>query len=220
MPVPEEDHSPNGVETEQRILAAARNAVKRYGLLKTSMGDVATMAGVSRGTVYKYFPTKSDLTNAILDDRLTTFLAMVGSEMDGQVGFVERIARYISVTREVGQQVASRRDQNVFASHEDELMALAHRPEQVMTRIVEFLTTYVEDAMAQGEIARHLSAAETAEWIGRICVGFSVVLDSHSVDLDDPAALTAYLEHYLMPALRPQVATGPRRRRPKQLNKS
>jgi AcrR family transcriptional regulator len=213
-PIHEEpEGNANGSEMEERILAAARNAVKRYGLLKTSMGDVATLGGVSRGTVYKYFPTKSALTDAILNDRLASFLATVGAEMDGLVGFVERINRYIAATRETGKQVAARRDQNLFASHEDELMALAHRPALVMNRIVEFLSRYVEDAMATGEIDANLSVTATAEWVGRICVGFSVALDSDIVDLDDPSAMRAYLEGYLMPGLRPRPTGAGQRRR-------
>lgn len=44
--------------TRGRILDAAFECAERYGLRRTTMGDVARAAGVSRQTVYRYFPTK------------------------------------------------------------------------------------------------------------------------------------------------------------------
>lgn len=43
--------------TRERILEGAREALSRHGLAKLSMSDVSACAGVSRGTVYRYFPS-------------------------------------------------------------------------------------------------------------------------------------------------------------------
>ena len=40
----------------ERLLEAAYTCVARYGLAKTTMGDVAREARLSRATVYRYFP--------------------------------------------------------------------------------------------------------------------------------------------------------------------
>ncbi len=42
--------------TRQAILAAALACIERWGLVKTSLEDVAQEAGRSRATVYRYFP--------------------------------------------------------------------------------------------------------------------------------------------------------------------
>jgi AcrR family transcriptional regulator len=43
--------------TRERILEGAREALARHGLAKLAMSDVSACAGVSRGTVYRYFPS-------------------------------------------------------------------------------------------------------------------------------------------------------------------
>ena len=44
----------------ERLLEAAYACVARYGLAKTTMEDVAREAGLSRATVYRYFPQGKD----------------------------------------------------------------------------------------------------------------------------------------------------------------
>src|SRR5260221_73441 len=44
--------------SEDRILEGTLAAISRYGVHKLSMVDVAAEAGISRGTLYRYFETK------------------------------------------------------------------------------------------------------------------------------------------------------------------
>lgn len=55
----------NNDERKQQILRAAAEMFIRHGYDKTSMGDVANHAGVSRGTVYLYFAGKEELFEAL-----------------------------------------------------------------------------------------------------------------------------------------------------------
>lgn len=47
--------------TRDRILEGALAALGRVGSRRLTMSDVSERAGLSRGTVYRYFPTKEDL---------------------------------------------------------------------------------------------------------------------------------------------------------------
>src|SRR5438105_8402911 len=51
----------NGTETRARILDGAFGCIGDIGLGRTKMEDVARAAGVSRQTVYRYFPSKDHL---------------------------------------------------------------------------------------------------------------------------------------------------------------
>ena len=51
--------------TRLKILAGAADAVARHGLAKLDMGDVSASAGVSRGTVYRYFEGRDALLDAL-----------------------------------------------------------------------------------------------------------------------------------------------------------
>ena len=47
-------------EVRERILQATYDCVGRWGLAKTTIEDAAREAGVSRATVYRYFPGGRD----------------------------------------------------------------------------------------------------------------------------------------------------------------
>src|ERR1700710_3285044 len=48
------------------ILAAARDAAAEGGMAAVQIAPVATRANVAAGTVYRYFPSKSDLVSELI----------------------------------------------------------------------------------------------------------------------------------------------------------
>src|SRR5690606_29015686 len=48
-----------------RILDGLVAAIDRHGSQKVSVSDVSEAAGVSRGTIYRYFPSREDLFAAL-----------------------------------------------------------------------------------------------------------------------------------------------------------
>lgn len=50
--------------TRERILVATAEVMGRYGMTKLSLSEVATQAGVSRPTLYRWFSSKKDLLDA------------------------------------------------------------------------------------------------------------------------------------------------------------
>jgi AcrR family transcriptional regulator len=51
--------------TEERILSAALRLLGRRGVKRLGMQEVSEAAGVSRGTLYRYFPSKDRLLDAV-----------------------------------------------------------------------------------------------------------------------------------------------------------
>src|SRR5580698_7538300 len=51
--------------TEERILSAALRLIARRGVRRLGMQEVSEAAGVSRGTLYRYFPSKDHLLAAM-----------------------------------------------------------------------------------------------------------------------------------------------------------
>jgi TetR/AcrR family acrAB operon transcriptional repressor len=54
-------------ETRSRILEAAEKAFFERGVARTTLADIATLAGVTRGAIYWHFSNKADLLQAMLD---------------------------------------------------------------------------------------------------------------------------------------------------------
>ena len=51
--------------TRERILEGAMKAVSSHGLSKLEMTDVSASAGVSRGTLYRYFSNRNELLHSL-----------------------------------------------------------------------------------------------------------------------------------------------------------
>jgi AcrR family transcriptional regulator len=69
-----------------RILDAARRLVIRNGARKLSLSDVATMAGVSRPTIYRYFVSKEELIDALGKHEHRRFTAAMDAAIAGLTG--------------------------------------------------------------------------------------------------------------------------------------
>ena len=54
-------------ETRKQILEAAERAFYERGVARTTLADIATLAGVTRGAIYWHFSNKADLVQAMLD---------------------------------------------------------------------------------------------------------------------------------------------------------
>jgi AcrR family transcriptional regulator len=52
--------------TRVGILEATGRAVEKYGVRRATMGDVASVAGIAKGTLYNHFRTKNDLLTAAI----------------------------------------------------------------------------------------------------------------------------------------------------------
>jgi AcrR family transcriptional regulator len=53
-------------QARERLMDAAIACLQRYGLEKTSMGDIAAAAGVTKPTIYNYFASRDELINGAL----------------------------------------------------------------------------------------------------------------------------------------------------------
>jgi AcrR family transcriptional regulator len=68
---------------QERALDAVLELVARWGVAKTTLGDVARTAGMSRATLYRTFPGGKDELFALLAQReVARFLDVVGRAVD------------------------------------------------------------------------------------------------------------------------------------------
>jgi AcrR family transcriptional regulator len=52
-------------DSEERIVDAAYSCFNRFGIAKTTMEGIARQAAISRQTVYRYFPCKNAVIDAV-----------------------------------------------------------------------------------------------------------------------------------------------------------
>ncbi|BBY25189.1 TetR/AcrR family transcriptional regulator [Mycobacterium stomatepiae] len=91
-PRPRSDHG----DLADRILDAAERLIFRVGARKLSLSDVASLAGVSRPTIYRYFVSKEDLIDAMGKRERRRFYAAMDQATSGVVG-VARLEAAVDV---------------------------------------------------------------------------------------------------------------------------
>ncbi|SFW79122.1 TetR/AcrR family transcriptional regulator [Amycolatopsis australiensis] len=103
--------NPPGTENEarRRIVEAATACLDRAGLAKTSLSDVAAEAGVTRQTVYRYFPGLKDILRAValagveeFAGRMERHLAAFGSATEAAVESVVYAVRTVPAEPHLG----------------------------------------------------------------------------------------------------------------------
>jgi AcrR family transcriptional regulator len=74
------------VQTETTILDAARDEVLEHGIRRTSASDIARRAGISRQTLYRYWPDAQAVFTALITRELVACLPRADDESDGLDG--------------------------------------------------------------------------------------------------------------------------------------
>jgi AcrR family transcriptional regulator len=136
----------------QRILAAAAELFTERGL-EASLDDVARHAGVGVGTVYRRFPDKASLADALFDDRIDALVAMAEqaqAEPDAWAGltsFLEHSAEMLGSDRGLRQIL-------MFAAQGHDRVSCAR------DRIRPAIESLLKRAQADGQVRPDLTATD------------------------------------------------------------
>ena len=136
----------------ERIVAAARAAFAAEGVA-VPVEEIARCAAVGMGTLYRHFPTKEDLIDAVLEDVFAAFISAaqealaVEDAWAGFCGFLERVFALHVDNRGLKDIIASR----------------AHgraRAEAMRARMRPLLHELIERAQRQGALRADFTAED------------------------------------------------------------
>lgn len=68
------DPPPTETLARDRIIRAATRCIDRAGVAKTTLSDIAAEAGVTRQTVYRYYPSLGELLHAVAEAGAVAFI--------------------------------------------------------------------------------------------------------------------------------------------------
>jgi AcrR family transcriptional regulator len=144
--------------TPERILDAAEEVLRRFGPAKATVVDVARALGVSHGAVYRHFPSKAALRDAVLErwlGRVSAPLAAIATE-EGPA--TERLHRWLDMLMATKQEKV-RGDPELFATY----TSLAGEAREVVAAHVECLVQQVAQIIADGVARGEFSVADPAD---------------------------------------------------------
>jgi AcrR family transcriptional regulator len=184
--------------TEGRILDAARRCYLQFGAAKLSVADVGRIAGVSRGSVYKYFPHRDALLERIVEYAITTFI----DELDGAMASRNTLEDQVAAGAVVIRRWAASA-QGVYGEvlgTQFELAQWTTRSGPTMERIIALMRRYVARARTRGEVRADVHLGRAAEVITRVLM--SVITNpAQTFDDRDPEQVQDFIRAFVVRGL-------------------
>lgn len=136
--------------TAETILSTTEDVLRRYGPAKATVVDVARALGVSHGSVYRHFPTKAALREAVTQRWLARAHAGLTEIACSDTPPPQRLRDWLAALFEAKRRKALG-DPELFATFtvlvkESSSVVAAH-----LTEMVDELTRIVRDGVASGD---------------------------------------------------------------------
>jgi AcrR family transcriptional regulator len=183
-------------DVRERLLQATYDCVARWGLAKTTVEDAAREAGVSRATVYRYFPGgREELIGAVVSWEFARFFLRLYEEVQD--------AETLEEVMERGLVFAHR----ALTEHEVLQRILQTEPEILLPRltveanethklVAAFLTPY----LVRHGIAEGADLDASADFLARMVLSY--IESPGRWDLNDPAQVARLVRAELLAGIR------------------
>lgn len=181
----------------RQLIDATEACFRRFGVAKTTMEDIASAAGVSRATVYRYASGRDELILGVLLRAGDEFYARLGKRVVRADTFADALIEGVLYT--LDQVRADERLALLFAPEAaGETVTIAGAADALFQRSANYLRPLVVEAQANGELRRDINADDLGEWMIRVIMSFLTV---RGPKRRTRPQLRRLLEQYLLPAL-------------------
>ncbi|MEU3793960.1 TetR/AcrR family transcriptional regulator [Streptomyces fructofermentans] len=184
-----------------RLLDAAHDLFCRMGIKRTTMADVARLAGVSRITVYRRFATKEALVEQVVRREFRRYFDQFVVEIRAARTVADRVVlgfvgslRAIRHNRLIGGLMAVEPDALVPSMTGDD--------GRTLLTVRQFVAERLRREQLAGHVAGGVDVDLVAEMMVRVSASF-LVFPSHLIDLDDDVRMSAVARQFLVPMLGP-----------------
>lgn len=179
------------------VLDAAADHLRRFGLARWSIDDVAEAAGVGRTSVYRWFGSRDDLVHAVLARELRTTLLAVSAATAAFDRFEDKAVEAALVCFDALDGSVVDHLLRVDPGAVLPLLTTGAAPLIGLAR-----AALAPQLLAAGIVVDPADAAIVAESLARLGLSFVLTRDT-VVPVGDPAALRTAAEALLRPLLRP-----------------
>ena len=148
---------------KKEIREAAEGLFSQFGVLRTSMADVAEKAGVSRSTLYAHFPNKRALHRDVLERRMAELNERGRIAAQAETDTAERLVAVLDATVGQGFAVATR------TGIGPDLIELARREAaDVLQRAEKAQVRLLVQVLSAGEAAGEISLTRADMPVGEL----------------------------------------------------
>lgn len=192
--------------TTARILDAAYAEFTHNGFRRTTMNQVADAAGLGVATVYRRFPQKARLLDAVLLREAELATAAVDAAMTSSSSIEEQSGSgFAAFAHYLAGRTLLVRLLRGDADHDGEAVAPGEMIDQVMAVARDYIAAWIRDLQAEGRY-RSIDADIVAEIQARLAVSLVLAPDGF-IPIHEDEATRAFARTYLVPLLGPEHAT-------------
>ncbi len=188
-----------------RLIDAAEVCLRAKGIRATTVSEVAEVAGVSRGWLYRHFPDKV----ALLGAAIVRLNEVYWSESHAMLERVEGLDQQIAAGVRHGRSAYDDPGALLMKLRTDEPEEFAACAGAGVAGLVpdlaDFWKRYLVAAIERGEIHPDTDIPQASEWVARVLLSLTTV-PGDTLDPRDPAQVLSYVRRYVMPGLRADPA--------------
>lgn len=179
----------------ERVLEAVYTCVARFGLGKTTVEDVVKESGLSRATLYRYFPGGRD---QLLRETIAWEVGRFMGRLAEAVAGAPDLSSLVEASLTFARRALLEHDvlQKVLATEPERFLPMLtgdHVPLRVATA---FLRPYFERAAELGDLRPGLDPAEAADYVARMVL--SLAASPGSWDLEDPEQVRRVVQRQVL----------------------
>ena len=183
---------------QAHFIDAAEICFERYGVVKTTMEDIAKTAGVSRPTVYRHFADRDSLILAVIMRRAHSLIGKAQAVIRRHERFEDRLIEGLLFLVKTGRRDPFIRIL-VSPEHLDMANQILGATDAVIDLTHEMWQPILDEAAARGELAPHLDDREIARWLTHV----ELILVARYDLAEDDDDIRAMLRTFLAPAFVP-----------------
>ena len=188
-----------------RLIDAAEVCLRANGIRSTTVSEVADVAGVSRGWLYRHFPDKVSLLGAAIVRLNDEYWSKAHAMLEQVEGLDRQIAAGIRHGRTAYDDPGALL-MKLRIDEPEEFAACAGAGVQgLIPDLADFWSRYLIAARDRGEIHHDTDIAEASEWVARVLLSLTTV-PGDTLNPSDADALLTQVRRYLMPGLRSDPA--------------
>ncbi len=147
-------------DTRQRILDSARELIYARSYADVGVAAICERAGVKKGSFYHFFPSKQELTLAVIEEFFITFKKQIYSEcFSSEMAPLERLRLFINRAYELQREMADLTGQtlgcpfgNLAAEMSTQDGTIREKVDLMFQRMERLLAAALEEAVERGEV--------------------------------------------------------------------
>ena len=201
----EGETNPSAEAHEQRvrrqILRAARDCFVRFGITHTSMLEVARAAGVSRGTVYRYFEDREALVREFADWQNRRFRREADEHLARFERIEEKLAEFAVFMLEYMERGGAPPEHAIRVNTEIHSLYTVEPSGSMFVGLIEWLRGMLATARERGQVRPDLDIGLAAEWVARIYVSLASI-PGVGFDVGKPEELREFVRSFVVRGLR------------------